>query len=213
MSPVRGGQDYNWHPAVHRLFGEELRFYLIRLREPRHIRVTEQIRSVLSLVDIPFACEYSVFGTFDALVRVWLTRVAEPRFIRAFSDRSNNIAEARYFQPSTIQYLWNDSDVDLLAGDRAISVAIAERRDDIDIAARDLDGCPHDVRERLLEAGLLIRRPINDDGEVKFYVALTRYGGDMARDVETQHVLAALDKTGRRDQSSLYSSWGRSPTT
>ncbi len=208
LPPPSATSPYNWHPAVHRRFGEELRFYLIRLRDPKHMRVTEQVRNALALANVRFACEYSVFGSWDALVRVWLTSMSESRLLRAFKDGESNVADVRYFRPETVRLLWSGADADLLATDPAANVAIAERMADITAVAENFDDPEPAARDRLIAANLLLPRPSEPPGSIKFYVALTRTGEDVPRDVESRAVLSAVSDTGNATRSSLYSGSG-----
>ena len=196
-------EDYNWHPSVHtHRFEERLYFFLIRLREPAHRPVADQVREVLELADLRYACEYAVFGHWDALIRVWLTRASYRRLVRVFERSDVNITEFRFFEANQIRYLWTDSDTDLLEDDKEVLAAMAEHEDDIVAAVAQPE--TSSIWATLRGAGLAFSRPSASDGSVKFYMALKRVGGDMPLDTEEQAVLRAIRDSNMADRASLY---------
>jgi hypothetical protein len=224
VSPRHLGNAYNWHPAVHKRFGEHLHFYLIRLRDPLHEPVSEQIRRALQDAHVEYACEYSIFGFWDALVRVWLTPAAEKKFERIRKDPAANMADVRHFQARHMHHFWLGHDRDLLADDRDTQQAIAARDDDIRFTVNHPDHEDVEMWERLFRANVLLERRNtlsdcpDDTGEdslymdgaaaVKFYVALSRPDEELPVDRELRRVFEAIESSGLQPRSSLYAGDG-----
>jgi hypothetical protein len=209
MSATKLELSHNWHPAVHTRFGEQLYFCLIKLEQPLHRPVSEQIRSVLDSARVRYACEYSIFGYWDALVRVWLNSSSEQRLREVFARPSSNVADARRFVATQIRHFWSGDASNLLAPSRELREAIAERDGDVRLTVEHPDHGQEDVWRRLSDAGLLIerQRPATSSA-VKFYVALQRGGGELPHDFEEQAVLGAIDSSGLAPRTSLYSGSG-----
>lgn len=197
---------YNWHPAVHAdKFGETLYFFLIRLREPLHTPVTEQIRDLLQAAGIQFACEYVIFGEWDALVRVWLTPSAYNRLVQLMSPGAgNNVEEFQGFRTSQIHYLWSDHGGDLLTHDTDILTAIAANTDAIESTANDPHHSDNETWVALETEGLILPRSQAGTTGVKFYTALLRTGQKSSVEEDVDAINQALVASGMAEQASLY---------
>jgi hypothetical protein len=200
-------ERYNWHPAVHVRFGEKLYFYLIRLKSP--LRPEDQLRQILSSADISYACEYAIYGHWDALVRVWLTDTSQRRFLFALRRAESAISDVRHFQVSQLRYLWTGSSKDLLADSSVeLDTALAERRDEINLAVNSGDQLDSVVREKLKEKKLIFKRPEPEgDDPVKFYVCLKTYT-NLEQAAEVEQVLHAITSAKLTERSSLYTGVG-----
>jgi hypothetical protein len=205
---------FNWHPYVHvHEFSEQLYFYLLRLDRPLHSPVHDQIRHLLDLAEIEWACEYSIFGYWDAIIRVWLTDPSRHRFERILRSGQANIGEARYFTANEIRHLWLDrvstplspAD-DLLAESPArhkLVGAIADYEQAItQLADNPTQPIPRD--SPLVRAGIIFERPPPPPGAVKFYVSLHRTEGELSLNRELNIVLSALRQSGLAADASLY---------
>jgi hypothetical protein len=213
---------YNWHPSVHEEhFEETLYFVLIRLHEPLHLPVAEQVRKLLADAGIKYACAYPLFGSWDALVRVWLTSVSYKRFIHVLQDSvkhrssEHNIEDYRGFFTNEIRYFWSDADgKDLLSPDKKVRTAMASNNADIDRVAElpsSTDPEVLSICERLAGEGLMFNRPPMPPGGVKFYTCLERTSVYMPPQREIEQILKAMqstavgeDETPMIDRSSLY---------
>src|ERR1700733_4392460 len=72
----------NWHPLVHtNTYRESLYFFLIRYREPHYTPVASQLRRILAAAGVTHACEYTIFGYWDGLIRVWLSQSSHNRLL------------------------------------------------------------------------------------------------------------------------------------
>jgi hypothetical protein len=197
---------YNWHPAVHSdKFGETLYFLMLRLREPLHTPVSDQVRSLLQAAGIQFACEYVIFGWWDALIRVWLTPSAYNRLARLMTPApENNIDEFHGFTATQIHYLWSGNDADLLAHKPETLTAIAANTEAIDATAAD----PHHSNEKFwsaLETDHLIlpRSQPGNDG-VKFYTSLQRTSQKMSVEEDVVAIKEAMVIADMAETGSLY---------
>jgi hypothetical protein len=187
---------HNWHPAVHsRHCDEELQFLLIRVRGPRHEPVTQQIRKFLDAAEIRFACEYTLFGYWDALVRVWLKHASTLRLIDAIENKEKyNIDDAQSFAVTKLYYLWH-SDSDLLAQDQNVRRLIAQNSKHINAVTECPERPPAKDWNALVESDLVFRRPPTPPGGVKFYTALARTTGKLSAKAELKAIKRALDET------------------
>lgn len=201
---------YNWHPLVHARFGETLFFYLLRLREPSLRPVAEQLRAGLVRAGIRHACEYTVFGHWDALVRVWLTPASRHRLLHVLRPGGeSNVADMREFQTSEIRLLWSGDDRDRMAPDPAVQDSIAEhRRYILEVASQGAGPPDSDRQQGLVEAQLLLPRPAVPRTAVKFYVTLSRLGGDLSPAGEAERVASAVAAAQLSDRASVYVGFG-----
>jgi hypothetical protein len=221
-APSIDSGSYNWHPAVHEEhFEETLYFVLVRLHEPLHRPVAEQTRELLSGAGIKYACAYPLFGSWDALVRVWLTSASYKRFIRVLQDSvehksaEHNIEDYRGFSTSEIRYFWSDTNGEnLLAPDKDVKTAMASNNADIDrIAERPSSTDPEVLAmcKRLADEELMFSRPPMPPGGVKFYTCLERASVYVSPQREVERILEAMRATAvgesripMIDRSSLY---------
>ncbi len=204
--------DFTWHPLVHtREYDETLYFLLIRLEEARHRPVADQIREVLADAEIEYACEYSIFGYWDALVRVWLNDGAYHRLIRKFGDKArSNVQKFEAFVTTEIRYLWNGKGQNILDEDRKVLKALARRQKLVDSVVTIPEEVTDDTWTTLLHDELIIDRSKTevDRPGVKFYVALERVGGDLTPEGEPEQVLDAIKNCDLTHRSTLYSGMG-----
>lgn len=204
--------QYNWHPAVHKHFDEKLYFIMIRLREPLHRPVAHQIRGLLEAANIEYACEYSIFGWWDALIRVWLNPVSHDRLLRVLDPPTseNNIDRMLHFTATDIRYLWTGSEKNLIVRDKDILEQITTHTEDIDFTATNFSHTEAKRWDALREAGLLIERNTPEAGGVKFYMALDQTDASkMSPEEEIRAILNALKSSGMSKLSSLYVGDGR----
>lgn len=183
---------------------------LIRLDEARHRPVTEQIRELLQAADVQYACEYSIFGYWDALIRVWLNNGALHRLTRLLDDKHKhiyNVQKFEIFYTAEIRYLWSGNERNLLDDDHDVLNALSRRKKQIE----NLVAAPNEPDKKsqslLAEEGLLIDRDHTDVDRpgVKFYIGLERVGGDLIPDGEPMQVLKAIKKCAFVNRATLYS--------
>lgn len=86
---------YVWDPVVHKtLYGEDLSFFLLRLSAPT-LGVVADLEAVLRRASIVSSCVYTVFGFYDALLRVWCT--PEQR-LRLIDELQNEFPDADFIR-------------------------------------------------------------------------------------------------------------------
>jgi hypothetical protein len=189
---------FNWHPAVHtQHFGETLYFVMIRFREPLHRPVARQLRDLLAAVEIEYACEYPLFGYWDALVRVWLGQSSYRRLVRTLREKKrNNIADVRGFTVVEIDYLRLSKRDDPLSADQDNLLAtITTYAAAIDRLSESPDRPDIDEYQKMCEEGLLFDCPPPPDQSVKFYTALTRTSDEASPERDINAILRAMDAT------------------
>lgn len=189
--------SYNWHPAVHDLYFEEkLYFVMIRLKEPLHRPVAEQVSDLLKAADVQYACAYPLFGWWDALIRVWLAPPAWRRLGAEIKDKpEHNVSDVQVFTTSSIHYLWRGNKKDMLSPEKKIKTAIAAHTEDIEAQAQVPERTDTDIWAELAKNDLLFPRPPTREGGVKFYTSLERTGGDHSVEVEIDAIFKAMDST------------------
>jgi hypothetical protein len=181
---------YNWHPLVHKQhFGETLYFVMIRLKDPLHVPVAEQVRGLLKTAGVKYACEYTLFGWHDALIRVWLKPQARERLMSALPK------EVQGFTVERIHYLWHDPR-DLLKSNKTVLGKINRAKDDIDTVAKNPNDTDSDHWQKLYgdELKLVFDRPPSASG-VKFYTTLKSGDDRISPDEQVKEILKALRKT------------------
>jgi len=193
-------ENYNWHPLVHtEHFDETLHFVMIRLTEPMHVPVAQQIRTLLESAGIKYACEYTLFGWHDALIRVWLKPEAYRRLLNVLPPKAN------LFEVDRIHYLWLDES-DLLSPNAEVIKKITGARDDIDTLARAPDSTDTTSWKKLhdKQLELIFDRPSNGRN-VKFYTLLRSTSQTVPASEQIGLILDALNRT-RIPKRKLYMS-------
>lgn len=204
------GTEYNWHPKVHTHKGEGLWFFLIRFKDPTLGAVEDQISSALEKAGIPYACKYTLYGYWDALIRVWMTEAVRRRFLDILKKRTEElgIEESRYFEVSGLYYLWHDVHEDLLESGPAVEKLNAFEGE-VQEAKGDSALLPADQKAEMLTNELLIERPGGPDDAVKFYVTLEYTAGSaLSPEQEVTHMLRAIEAGGLAERCSLYVGYG-----
>jgi hypothetical protein len=195
--PADLGPAFNWHPLVHaEHFGETLQFILIKLKEPLHKPVREQIRNLLAAANIEYACEYSLFGSWDGLVRAWLGPASYRRLRRVLDDpvSSYNVDDFNGFTATHLHYLRLGETNDLLEARDALG-AITSNAKHIDFIASNPDKIDSESWRRLQAAGLVWLKPSDRDGSVKFYTALARTRDHLSTEEELLAITDAMRTT------------------
>src|SRR5205085_1851196 len=96
---------YIWHPDVHERYAEGCLFYLIAGEDPeRKGTFSAGLRDLLLSLEITSATIHVVYGTFDALVRVWATPGARQRFLRGLRESGLVVRDIQEFTASSIFY-------------------------------------------------------------------------------------------------------------
>ena len=197
---------YNWNPAVHaEKFGETLHFFLIRFHEPLHSPIEAQIRSLLEQAGIEFACEYVLFGWWDALVRAWLTPATYNRLAKLMVDKStNNVESFLGFATNRIYYEWSELDGDLLAHSADMPTKIATNAEAIETTAAEPNHSRDAVWKALEKEKLILHRSPPGTKGVKFYTTLLRTDQRPTTDDDVAAIERALAAASMTESASLY---------
>jgi hypothetical protein len=188
--PKGSCKTYNWHPLVHKQhFGERLYFVMVRLKDPLHVPVAEQVRGLLKAAGVKYACEYTLFGWHDALIRAWLKPTAYERLMSVLPK------EVQGFTVERIHYLWHDAR-DLLKPNRQVLSKINGAKAVIDSVAQNPADTDSTDWQTLSgdDLKLVFARPTGADG-VKFYTALKSTDDRVSPDDQVKAILKALRKT------------------
>ncbi|MBU0607882.1 MAG: hypothetical protein KKI08_08330 [Armatimonadetes bacterium] len=119
-----------WHPVVHSVYEETLYFYLIQAETytgtlAPAMDFRDRITRLLAKCGIHGYFLYQVFGDYDILLRVWLTRAKRERLDSAL-DQELGIRQIRVLPCDEVDYLWLDArDADHIA-DRVIDIGRAK---------------------------------------------------------------------------------------
>ncbi|HET9592817.1 MAG TPA: hypothetical protein VFP17_07865 [Solirubrobacterales bacterium] len=202
---ARGGKtNYNWHPQVHAHLGENLWFFLIRFKDPTSAAVEDQMQRLLTETGVKHACEYTLYGYWDGLIRVWMTDTLKRRFVRVLKSKADalGVEELRSFEVGALYYLWHDPALDLLDSGPALADTNSFK-DQIQAAEGDADKLedPH----ALLGNSLLIERPDWPSGGVKIYMSLDYTApSPYAQEYEVPRILRAIEAAELEKRASLY---------
>jgi hypothetical protein len=198
----------NWHPRVHQKFGERLYFYLVRFRQPLIAPVADQVRSLLKRADIRYACEYAVFGHWDALIRAWLSEVSSHRVLFVL-DQEQQVQQVRHFETEHLRYLWAGTDDDLLlSSSDEFSPKIDALSDEIRAVAQSFEAPDPSAQALLIREGLLLSPPERVEGQVKFYWSLKSTSNNAEPVKDTRTLLRAVRDADIGTRASLYSGFG-----
>ncbi len=97
-----------WHPEVHRHYEEQLCYFLLAVKPYVHETFVRQLRELLEEFGIPEAgiCRYSLFGTFDLLLRVWLPPGQRTFFNERISKTISNCLQRASFEVEQVFKPW-----------------------------------------------------------------------------------------------------------
>jgi len=185
-----------WHPSVHKLYGEDLHYFLIRARF-FGATFADHVKRALDTAGVRGYCAYEVFGDYDILVRAWVTRTKREAFRSAMSE-SPQVAAMAEFEAHTVRYVWSEKQN--LVRDAAVRTAVV--RCGGRSRLREFQENPEDdghLRGELLKEGVLLDyRHISaaDSAKVKFYcffdIAIShqveKIADGLATHVRKQHI-------------------------
>jgi len=69
-----------WNSAVHEKFGEALYYFLVAVKPFERPEWDKEVRALMSRFGVSKFCSYQLFGSFDALLRLWLPPSESGRF-------------------------------------------------------------------------------------------------------------------------------------
>ncbi len=94
-----------WHPWIHDLYGETLHYFLLKVRPT--INTIEVIDKLLEENNVMGRCLYEVYGTYDYMLRTWLTdnkraslikKIMGSKYIRTAHEFIANTDSIDFFQ-------------------------------------------------------------------------------------------------------------------
>lgn len=158
--------NLEWHYEVHERFGEELVYYLLRVR-PFHKEIKNQLKALLERKNLESVRIFEIFGRNDLLVRAWLHPVAKRDFPDWLKEALTFDTECEVFsvsQPFTILSgppSLNLPDSDLLNNlfNEDIIRAVQEGRDD-------------SLLKKLIEKGIVFSREQVGPDPIKFFLSI-----------------------------------------
>ena len=161
-------ESWVWHPAAHQRFGEELYYFLLAVKPFARKKHDEVIAGLMHKFGIPRYCSYQLFGSFDALLRVWLP----PRAVREFISEAKSLPNVRSvhdFRVSDKRRCW-------IMGDEASEKNVAEKAKSLqlDQVRREQDPSNPFDRTKLMSDGLLRKREQgNENNTIKAVIAFS----------------------------------------
>lgn len=107
VGAAMGQARANWHPQVHRLYDEDLFYFLLRFSQTRNVQ--QILQDIMAESGIRFYCAYAVTGYYDAVVRFWATPQYKRRLLKAITRARGEVATFQEFQASEIYYDWSET--------------------------------------------------------------------------------------------------------
>jgi hypothetical protein len=105
---VPGQERYLWHPEVHDLYRESCYYYLISGSYGRGRHVIDGLDRIFGDLEIVPSTANIVYGPYDVLVRLWLTREKRRKFkerMRSISRNEIQIENLLEFEAQEITYI------------------------------------------------------------------------------------------------------------
>ena len=105
---VAGQKRFIWHPQVHELFKEYCHIFLLSGQRGSGVRLVSGLTDLFGRLQLTPSSTSIVYGTYDVLVRIWLTDAARSKFREALrtSDRDLDIEAYLEFAADEIDYGW-----------------------------------------------------------------------------------------------------------
>lgn len=192
--------------------GESLWYFLVRFRDPTAGEPKDQLETLLAQAGVRYACEYTLYGFWDGLLRVWLRGDAKRRLLQMIKARADELGmdDVRYFEVSGLYYMWHLVDVDLLGEGAGPSLEkLHGFEDKVHLAKGDSGALPAKVQDELRRNELLIERPPWRSGGIKLYLALEHTATtSLSQELQVQFVRDAVQETGLAERCSLYAGDG-----
>ena len=196
---------YVWDPTVHKFFGEDLYYFLLRLEKPTEAS-TAALTTACRRCHIKAYTVYRVYGYYDALVRVWCSREASDELRSRIEKFPNSIiVEFLLYRAYFDDWSTHDPEID----DRVI------HRYEKDIRLVSGEWAPTvDLKQslrRLTQARLLhYQNPgklfeLADEPLIKLYVALVKTAGATTSPrIDIDQVSRAVQSADGLKLKSLY---------
>lgn len=155
-----------WHPDVHNFYSEQLYIFLISA-EGFDGSLKEAIQQALKSCNIAGWCLYYLYGSYDVLVRAWMTLDQKQRFTHCLDDFDSKILDRQSFGVNNIDYLWHGSISKL--EEKIINKHPIEKLK----SAQDSQ-CDDAYLEILRSEGLILdQKKAHSFEDIKFYIALS----------------------------------------
>lgn len=165
-----GHMDYwanlEWHYEVHERFGEELVYYLLRVR-PFHNEIKSQLRTLLERENLESVRIFEIFGRNDLLVRAWLHPVAKrdfPDWLREALASDTDFEEFKVTEPFK-----------LLSGPPSLNLPDSDLLNNLfneDIIQAVQDGRDGSLLKNLIDAGIVFSREQVGPDPIKFFLSV-----------------------------------------
>jgi hypothetical protein len=178
-------KSWVWHPAAHQRFGEELYYFLLAVKPFAREKHNEAIAGLMHKFGIPRYCSYQLFGSFDALLRVWLP----PRAVREFINEAKSLPLVRSvhdFRVSDKRRCW-------IIGDAISEKNVAEKAKSLqlDQVRSEQDPSKTFDRSRLTKDGLLRKREqVDEINTIKAVIAFSppeqNFSTELTATIETK---------------------------
>lgn len=159
--------NYEWHHLVHERLGEELRYYLVRVRPFDTNEIATNFQLLLRTRELEGVRAFLIFGPNDLLVRAWLHGKVAPTFPDWLTDSMVNGVELRQFVVSRTEY--RDGNGGDAAG--SIDTSLLDSLDDETIRAVQA-GRDAALLERLIKGNVVFRREEGGPDPIKFFLAI-----------------------------------------
>ncbi|HWN09096.1 MAG TPA: hypothetical protein VNO50_07495 [Pyrinomonadaceae bacterium] len=151
---------------MHKRFGEELVYYLLRVR-PFHNEIKNQLRTLLESKNLESVRIFEIFGRNDLLVRAWLHPVAKrdfPGWVRETLASDIELEEFTVTEPFRI-----------LSGPPSLNLPDSDLLNNLfneDIIKAVQDGHDEILLKQLVEAGIVFSREQVGPDPIKFFLSI-----------------------------------------
>jgi hypothetical protein len=158
--------NLEWHYEVHERFGEELVYYLLRVR-PFHNEIRSQLRTLLERKNLESVRIFEIFGRNDLLVRAWLHPVAKrdfPDWLREAPASDTDFEEFTVTEPFRI-----------LSGPPSLNLPDSDLLNNLfneDIIQAVQDGRDGSLLKNLIDAGIVFSREQVGPDPIKFFLSV-----------------------------------------
>jgi len=155
-----------WHDEVHRLLGENLFYFLARVRPFDSDDVKQRLDTLLAAEQPGSVRAFAVFGSYDLLIRAWLHPNVSAQFQASLKSRLSGLRTLYPFSVTKIEKRWfwgKDVEADI---DPEVLQDLDERKIQTVQSGEDPE-----LLQTLLKAKLVIEREALDR-HIRFFVAI-----------------------------------------
>jgi hypothetical protein len=181
--------NLEWHYEVHSRFGEQLVYYLLRIRPFQVLEIQTKLKELLQRKNLESVRVSVIFGRNDLLIRAWLHPVTTREFPEWLKNALQFDTEVLVF---TVAKPFVISSV---SADTTLPEELLDKLSDEGMIQAVEDGHDLDWLRELIDAGVVIQQEQTGADPIRFFLAIRLSQEDhRIRDAVSRELLEHINK-------------------